>query len=301
MLICDEAVTLLTLAYADQFNFPLKTEEISQRLIKRSLSNRELSNSLTNLKKKKNIKKDGVFWKLNQSEVESSVRKEREVFSQKKWLEIPLILKTIGWIPWIRGVAVTGSLAVNNVLEKSDIDLMIIVQPNRLWISRILVSLSTFWTGKRRTWDGSEDNSWCFNLWLDKKNMQLPHDKRNLYSAYEVCQSKWVLDRDNIEERFLVENSWVNKLLPQYFSDLEQSVFVSNKRKTVVWLPIISYLGRRILNILNLMVFGIQYSYMYSHKSRERVGLGFAYFHPRSTKFQIYQRWYNSLYRLWIK
>ncbi len=299
MSISSAAAVLLTIAYADQFNFPLTKDEIRQRLIRKTGKN-DLNKSLSFLNKINLIKPHGQFWKLNNSGAESKIRLEREKNSQKKWLEINELLRVISWIPWVEGVAVTGSLAVNNATANDDIDLMIVVAPRRLWLSRILVSLSSLWNGKRRTWKGNEENSWCFNLWLDDKHLKLPYKKRNLYSAHEVCQAKWILDKTGVKKKFYQANYWVKKLLPSYF--------ISNYKNTIKHsevggdryqsAPILRFVGRRLLDLLNLLIFIPQYSYMYPHMSREKVSLSSAYFHPRSSRGQVYQGWRRSLSRL---
>jgi len=46
------------------------------------------------------------------------------------------VLKFIGGIPWVKMVAITGSLAAYNPEKDSDIDMMIITKQNRVWITR---------------------------------------------------------------------------------------------------------------------------------------------------------------------
>jgi D-glycero-beta-D-manno-heptose 1-phosphate adenylyltransferase len=300
MPISKKVAALLTIAYADQFSFPLTNEEIFQRLLKIPLSKSALKKTLMGLEKAGLIESHHQFWKLSSSETDWKVRQNREKLSQKKWQEVEKIVRTIGWIPWIKGIAVTGSLAVNNVVVHSDIDLMIVVAPRRLWISRVLVSLSTLWVGKLRTWRGNEKDSWCFNLWLDEKHLGLPKYKRNLYSAYEVCQSRWVLDKAGVERLFYQNNSWVKNFLPHFFSANYDNPMVSKlKPRKYRSAPVLRFISRKLLDLINFLVFILQYSHMYSHMSREIVSLSSAYFHPRSTRGQIYRRWHHSLQKLW--
>ncbi|MBT3512107.1 MAG: adenylyltransferase/cytidyltransferase family protein [Candidatus Pacebacteria bacterium] len=297
MLISSEAAVLLTITYSDQFKFPLTKKEIAQRLIKISVTENKLGETLINLSKLNLIENKGGFWKLSKGTDQVKNRLRRANYSQQKWLEVDKLLSVIGWIPWIRGVAVTGSLAVDNVTVNDDIDLMLVVAPQRLWLSRVLVSLSSLWVGKRRTWQGNEENSWCFNLWLDDKHLGLPKNKRNLYSAYEVCQTKWMLDKAGIEKKFYQNNYWVKNLLPNYFNSklIGASKIIEAEKSGYESAPILRFIGRKILSILDFLTFSIQYFYMYSHMSREKVSLSNAYFHPRSTKGQIYEKWFSSL------
>lgn len=293
MLISQPVATLLTIAYADQFNFPLNETEIYQRLIKLSISRNSLQQVLMGLERRGLIKRQGQFWQLSAGEANSKLRLTRAVISQQKWLEVAQLVEAVSWIPWVKGVAVTGSLAVNNVVAHDDIDLMVVVAPRRLWLTRVLVSCSTLWAGKRRTWRGNEQDSWCFNLWLDDQHLSLSPQKRNLYSAYEVCQAKWVLDRGGVEKKFYEANSWVKNLLPHFFSESSKNLTSAPKSKNK------TLIVQKLLDLVNYLIFIPQYFYMYPHMSREQVNFSHAYFHPRSTQGQIYQRWGKALQRLW--
>lgn len=290
MIITNEASVLLTLSYVDQFNFVLNKSEIKKRLLGIKLSTSALEKTLTSLEKKGLVVHRGSWWKLASTlNTDWKTRSKRAAASRERWRESEKVVALIKWIPWLKGVGVTGSLAMNNTTPQSDIDFMIVASRNSLWLTRFLVILSIFWMGKRRTWKGKERGGWCFNLWLTENNLGLPKNKRNLYSAYEVCQVKWILDNQDVVKRFNSANQWVGDYMPNYFESIAVKTdnLVSRENDNFLrWL-------------LNYLLFKLQYLLMYSHMSREQVELGSAYFHPRSTKKHIYWHWYNSLLRLW--
>lgn len=312
MYISEAEVVLLTIAYTDQFSFPLKTSEVCQRLLICSFSQKKVFQILKKLADKELIFQNNGYWQLktqsanSQSATSFQLRLAREKLSQARWSEVNELIRIVGWIPWVKGIAVTGSFAMRNAGYKSDIDFMIVTAPRRLWMSRLLVVLIAWLAGKRRTWHGDEENSWCFNLWLDSKNLRLLANKQTIYSAYEVCQAKWVLDKDNLAQKFYQENNWVERFLPSYYqknliknkAQQEQGqalrqAQVLNLRLILCW-PWFGFLA-----FVNLVVYALQLIYMYPHMTREKVFLGVAYFHPRNTKGLIYQGWYNSLLDLW--
>ncbi len=57
----------------------------------------------------------------------------------QKWRTVAAAVSQISLVPWIQSIWVTGALAAGSVIERDDIDLMIITDPNRLWLSRLLV------------------------------------------------------------------------------------------------------------------------------------------------------------------
>ncbi|MFH1959071.1 MAG: nucleotidyltransferase domain-containing protein [Patescibacteria group bacterium] len=303
MVISTTGLVLLTLAYTDQFSFPLRTSEIYQRLVARSCSQKKIFQILKKLADKDLVFQQDGYWQLKSERADFQLRLAREKLAQARWAEVDELLKVVGWIPWIKGVVVTGSFAVKNAQPKSDIDFMIVTVPHRLWMSRLVVALIVFVVGKRRTWHGDEDNSWCFNLWLDLKNLSLLANKQTIYSAYEVCQAKWVLDKDNLQYKFYQVNSWVEGFLPNYYhqKNLAKNLAKNNVKQykpAFKWYPILCWLWSGLLALIDLLAYSLQLVYMYPHMTREKVSLGTAYFHPRNTRSMIYRRWYNSLLSL---
>ena len=66
-------------------------------------------------------------------------RINREKISEKKFLIAKKAARILFKIPTIKFVGVTGSLAMMNANENSDIDLMIITSRGTLWLSRLVI------------------------------------------------------------------------------------------------------------------------------------------------------------------
>ena len=228
---------LLTLAYTEQFNFPLNKKELYSRLlVSHFVSLQTFNNSINFLKDKKLIKySNGYFFisGLSTKQMNSLVetRKKRAMFATKKWQELTEFINFAKHIPFITGIAVTGSLAVNNTIKEDDIDFMIVTSPNRLWITRLIVTLYATTKGKRRSFAKEEINSWCFNLWIEETDLQLPKNSRSVYEAYEVIQAVWIVSKNNVASRFRSLNHWTKKNIyfNEYdFRDMEKGVDWSN-------------------------------------------------------------------------
>jgi hypothetical protein len=202
-------------------------------------------------------------------------------------------------VPWIKGIAVTGSLAMNNVVENDDCDFLIVTQPRRLWLTRLAVIAVALLKGKRRSWSGEEQDSWCFNMWLDAEHLSMPEELHQVYGAYEVIQARWVEDRNNIEQLFRGQNAWVETILPfapavsapgaqeRQRSTLQQNhASASHHHRT--WLE-------KWGDGWDWLAFQLQLWYMKSHMTRERVGRGYAFFHPRDTKRDVTHQWRRRL------
>lgn len=288
---------LLTLSYTEQFSYPLTKDELYTRLIvPEKISFATFLKVLKTLVSKKLIDSVQDYFFVSGLSKQKQLklietRQKRTTFSIKKWREVSEFLNFAEKIPFITGVAVTGSLSVNNVVKDDDIDFMIVTSKGRLWITRLLVILYATNKGKRRSFAKEEKNSWCFNLWVEESDLQLPPASRSIYEAYEVVQARWVLSRNGVARRFLRLNKWMKKLLYHTQDDLD----VVDMPK--FWLEKISFLSQ-FFNFCNLFAFIFQYLYMKRHMTREKVSKTHAFFHPRDTRLVVFNNWKKVLLRV---
>lgn len=277
---------LLTLAYTAQFSYPLTTQEWLQRSIGTNrYSKQDFSNAITTLVTDGHVCYKNGFWYIPGKESDTAVRERRMTATQQKFVELTVLTNFLRKIPWVIGVAITGSAAMNNAEADDDIDILIVTKNNRLWLVRPLVILFAFLQGKRRTWSSEEKNSWCFNLWLERSALTQPEATRSIYVAYEVCQTKWVIDREGTQAAFYSLNSWVNRYLPYYFRSISQEKKAREVVQSPVYVPLIS----EILTASNYCWYIAQRLYMHRHMTRECVTYSYAFFHPRDTRTVISQ------------
>lgn len=278
---------VLTLAYTDQFSFPLKKQEIYLRLIGESgrVSKKVLSSEIQKLVNNQVLVAEGEYFRLKNSNLDSSVRRFRQKYSKRKWKEVDEFVYFVSKIPWVKAIVITGSLAVDNAKVNDDVDFMIITQEKRLWLARVLLAAYAFLKGRRRSWQREEPNSWCLNLWLDESSLKLPQRLENIYGAFEICQAIWVFDRGGVKSKFFHLNSWAEKFLPNYFA-FQQENLNKSKPDEPSW-PTLQVF----LDLINKIFFWMQYLYMKPHMTREKVAESHAFFHPRDTKKMVLSRW----------
>jgi hypothetical protein len=210
----SQQAILKTLAYADVFSYPLTFKEIHLYLIGLKTSQEDLAKELKALK---NIfQKRGFFYLKNQEKI-FYLRQKRKKDSQEK---LKIAQKVTDWlklIPWIKMVGLTGNLAMNNADRDDDIDLLIVTAKDHLWSSRLLVILITELLGLRRR-PGQEvvANKICLNMFLDEAHLKIPPKEQNLITAHEICQLKPLFSRNNSYQRFIQQNRWSVKFLPNW-------------------------------------------------------------------------------------
>lgn len=284
----------LTIAYTDQFDFPLSESEIYLRLIWHHKFDKpeikDITYELKLLRKEGFVQfSDGFYFLKNRGRL-PKIRILRQNYASLQRKEIKPLLDFLQKIPWIQGVVVTGSLALNAISATDDSDFLLVVQPKRLWLTRVLVIYYAWLKGKRRSWRYEEENSWCFNLWLDRDHLVLPREQRSVYTAHEVCQSDWIWWRGEVAKEFYLQNQWVREILPNYWQNKLQKYSQ------------ISFSLDNLSNPLSIIVDGLDYLafltqllYMKPHRTREKVSRGLAFFHPRDTKLLISTGWRKSI------
>ncbi len=241
---------LSTLAYFDKYDYPLTKVELEY------WSGVAASSS-------------GKYYFLPGRASLVKLRQQREKISERKWQIARREGEKLKKFPTISAVFVTGALAMNNAPVDDDIDLMIVTHPNTLWPTRFWVNL---YLHQLRRYPGqtTAPNKICPNLWLDLNNLEIKH--QNLYTAHEILQAKVLWDRAGVHHQFLSQNSWVKNYLPNAY----QGSFPTRAQRVQDAIPF-----GLLLWPINLFFFVLQYLYMLPKKTTERVGLGFAFFHPR--------------------
>ncbi len=289
-----EEQVLATLSYCDQFDFPLTQEELWLRLISPTsedpLTKESFLLTVKKLVTEKFIERKGLFFNLKGRSGLAEVRQFRQQASQNKQSEVSQVVGFLRKLPWIKAVFVTGSLAMMNAEPENDADFFIACQPNRLWLTRVLVMVFAQQLGKRRSWNGEEVGSWCFNLWLDTHHLSVVLNKRRIYQAYEVIQAQPAFSRDGTAELFFQQNSWTQRFLPNWPGGKLHQELVDSKGQ----IPLIG----EFLDFIDLVCWKAQRHYMQPHRTSEKVGRGFAFFHPRDTAQLIYAGWQKSLERV---
>ena len=282
---------LLTISYTDQFLYPLTEREVWLRLVGMKSTFAQVQRQISALIGKKLLRKSHDFIQLSSSSDLFQTRVARYQVSQTKRAEAEQFVRLATLIPWIRGIALTGSVAVNNAKPDDDIDFLIVTSRDRLWLSRLVVTLIAWGKGKRRSWKHEEKNSWCFNLWLDEDSLTMPPARRSVYTAYEIAQADWVWQRDSIDQCFLRENPWVKQWLPNYFytkAVLKRPVFSEI-------LKVLDFLLSPFFSILEKIAYAAQLRYMQAHRTRETVSPKVAFFHPRDTRSQVMNNWRKAI------
>ena len=197
-----------TIIYFDALSYPLKTKEIFENLQTvpnmMEVSFLNFKNCLLNLQNYLG-NKDG-FWFLKGREFLIEERKRRELISKENFKKLAKIAKKINRAPFLKGIFVSGSLAILNSTENSDIDLLVVAKKGRIFTVRFFLTILLDLMGERRK-PGREAQKICLNHYLTEDSLEVRYP--SLYNAYTYLHLLPILNRDNVFERFRKANEWM--------------------------------------------------------------------------------------------
>jgi len=194
---------LRLLCYFDVFNHPLSRKELE--VLVGSEKESAVQSTLEQLLSDRAIYSSEEYFGIHESIVNQvQMRKEKEQRAQKYYQKLPKYLRIIKSFPFVRGVAISGSLSKNVMHEDGDIDYFIVTAPGRLWISRTLLVLfkKVFLLNSRKYF--------CVNYFVDEENLEIAD--KNIFTAIEV---NYLIPAYNsaLFEDFKTKNSWTNNFL----------------------------------------------------------------------------------------
>jgi len=191
-----------TLAYADVFDYPLTALEIQRYLIDYAAS-LETVHSFLQENPSGYPQLDG-FYTLPGRTGLVELRKQRAQNS--------LVLRKLAWryakimeqLPYIRMVALTGSLAMDNITHGADIDYLIVTQTGRLWLARALVLILGHFSRLHGV-------ALCPNYLITMDAIYF--NDQNFYTAHELAHMVPLVGLDTYTE-IRQRNPWVTRFLP---------------------------------------------------------------------------------------
>lgn len=191
---------LETLAYSDIFDYPLTLDEL-HKFLTVFAEKREIAESVSRMDGVS--VKDGYYFLTDHPEI-VEIRRERDAASRDALARAMVYGKLIGKLPFVRMVALTGSLAMLNLSKNKDMDYMLVTKSGRVWTARVFVLLF----GRLVRLFGDVI---CPNIIVSETALEW--HTRNLYTAREFAQ---MIPISGVEvyRRLRIVNSWVFDILP---------------------------------------------------------------------------------------
>ncbi|MBU4368263.1 hypothetical protein KJ575_00890 [Patescibacteria group bacterium] len=226
-----EQTIFATIAYYDYFNYPLTAAEIYYYLINFEAKDQKPKTKNTNQNQKTKppfyeiIKtldesqdlekligqKNGFCFLAGREEIIKQ-RLQRKKLADEKFRKSRWILKFISYLPFVRLMMISGTMALGNPYKESDLDLLVVAKSGRIWTARAIITFFALIFGKYRH-AGKTKNRLCLNHYITDKSLTV--DFGNLYKAQEYLNLLPVSGDLKIYQEFLVANqNWMENYVP---------------------------------------------------------------------------------------
>lgn len=132
----------------------------------------------------------------------------------------------IAKFPFVKMVAISGSLSKYSSKPDGDIDYFIVTAKNRLWIARTLLHLF-----KKQTFLVGKQHDFCMNYFVDTSDLMI--EEQNKFTAIEIASLICKNGQDVFSE-FLNQNAWIQQFLPNVKLKAEQKASKSISKSNAI-------------------------------------------------------------------
>ena len=200
-----ERACVETVAYADVFDCALTQPELHRYLVGVEADRAAVRTALASDRVAGGfLHQTGAYVTLAGREQLVERRRACAEHGARLWPQAARYGALLARLPFVRLVAVSGALAVDNAGVNGDIDYFIVTEPDRLWLCRGLVIGVVRWAARRGI-------TLCPNYFLSERVLAL--DPPNLFMAHEVTQMVPV-GHTAVYRRFRRLNRWTDRFLP---------------------------------------------------------------------------------------
>jgi len=200
-----ERAIMETVLYSDCFDYPLTLPELAHYLMGVEGCKEQIFEILrrpSQLAGKLSLKDDYVTLRGREMLVER--RRARALKSRRIWKVARRYVRILSALPFVRMVAVTGALAMDNCDERDDVDVLVATTPSRVWLGRAFAVLVVRAGRLSR-------NTLCPNYVISQEALCL--EPRSVYVAHEFAQMVSLYGK-NLHAQMREANPWVKNILP---------------------------------------------------------------------------------------
>lgn len=243
-----------TVIYYDLLNYPLTSFEVWKYLlsvnndqgtiINKSFTLGEIVEVLEIAEIKKHIKEYHGFYFLKGRKRLVERRSQNDKSSIVKFKIAERVAWWLRFVPFVRMIAVTGTLAMKNSEKESDVDFFVVLEKGRIFTGRLFVTLAVHLLGRRR-YGKRIKNRICLNYFITTGSLEI--QRQDLFAANEYTFIYPLLGFD-IYQKFGEANiDWIKKYKPNFeFSDLKPAKYFVEVK------PLQKYIQRLSEGLINL-------------------------------------------------
>lgn len=194
------------LAFFDLFDYPLSAFEIW----KYSGKIAPLQEIMLVLESEKSFvaNKNGLFFLVGREEI-TTTRAQRYNYSNRKLKSAQRFIKLFKRIPFIKLIALANSIGFNNLRDGSDIDIFVICDPRRIWLTRFIMASAAKLLNRRPTAKNKRDKI-CLSFYICTDHLNLDDLRlkgEDPYFYYWLRSLILLYNKDEVYEKFLEANN----------------------------------------------------------------------------------------------
>ena len=148
--------------------------------------------------------REGLYFPAGRGDL-LQTRRRRETLSRDLLERDHRVLSLVARMPFVRMVALSGSLAHLNAERSADLDLFVITAPGRVWSVTLLVLVISRLLGWRKRI--------CLNYVISERALAI--EPADLFSANQIIHLRPIIGHD-VFERFVDANPFVKALYPNF-------------------------------------------------------------------------------------
>ncbi|MDD5084073.1 MAG: hypothetical protein PHT88_04085 [Candidatus Moranbacteria bacterium] len=204
-----------TIAYYDVLDYPLTSFEIWKYLLNESLqpvSMEAVKKVLETESVRRYVSHSHGMYFLSGRRMLVKRRLRRGKLSIAKQKGVHNLVFWLRFVPFIRMVALTGSLAMKNSETSGDWDLLIVLRSGHIWTGRALLTGLLQIFGKRRHGEDVADRA-CLNYWITTDSLEII--TKDLFSSNEYFFITPLFGFTEFQ-KFQEKNQWIRRFRPQF-------------------------------------------------------------------------------------
>ncbi len=201
-----QAAILRVLIYYKFFKFPVQAEEVHNSLDVSSDLN-AVSNALKILCANGHVDNEDGYYSLGLEKQSLLDRLEDEKRLENAKRKISRSSKIISSFPFVRTVAISGSVSKGVMKSNGDVDFFIITQQGRLWLCRTLLVLN------KKIFRLNSRRYFCVNYFIGEESLSIPDE--NIFTANELAHLIPMYGQERFKA-LMTSNDWYNAYLPNH-------------------------------------------------------------------------------------
>jgi hypothetical protein len=202
----NELAIAQSVLYAALFDYPLTLAELRHTLIESAQTPSQILAAYEDSEPLRTLIdwRNGYFFPRGRGGL-VRVRREREVRSRRFLADHGLLLTLLSAMPYVRLVALSGSIAHLNLDGDGDLDLFIVTRGRRVWSVTVAALVIAKLLGQRKTT--------CVNFVL--ADTRLAIEQQDFFNASQIVHLKPIVG-DDVYRQLVKANPFIQRVYPNF-------------------------------------------------------------------------------------